>query len=244
VDLHKDLWDYDDMSDVSRRQRLHRHMHNEMQTLEIVAQNLADFPEAPWELRMELARQCWDESRHSAILYRRLREIGGRKGEFPVMNYEWGVTQMLDSLPARLAVQNRTFEGGEMDLLRQQAAMWSAAGDDETAALMDALLGDEVQHVRFANRWLKHMARENSRTLLHVATGVQFLQRVTTALAPEAGEVNAVGVNLTEFTHVEVMTNVDDRRLAEFTDREIADLLRKEGFGSLVTSPTETASAG
>lgn len=244
VDLHKDLWDYDDMSDISRRQRLHRHMHNEMQTLEIVAQNLADFPEAPWELRMELARQCWDESRHSAILYRRLREMGGRKGEFPVMNYEWGVTQMLDSLPARLAVQNRTFEGGEMDLLRQQAAMWSAAGDDETAALMDALLGDEVQHVRFANRWLKHMARENSRTLLQVATGVQFLQKVTTALAPEAGEVNAVGVNLTEFTHVEVMTNVDDRRLAEFTDREIADLLRKEGFGSLVTSPSETASAG
>lgn len=244
VDLHKDLCDYDDMSDISRRQRLHRHMHNEMQTLEIVAQNLADFPEAPWELRMELARQCWDESRHSAILYRRLRENGGRKGEFPVMNYEWGVTQMLDSLPARLAVQNRTFEGGEMDLLRQQAAMWSAAGDDETAALMDALLGDEVQHVRFANRWLKHMARENSRTLLQVATGVQFLQKVTTALAPEAGEVNAVGVSLTEFAHVEVMTNVDDRRLAEFTDREIADLLRKEGFGSLVTSSTETATAG
>lgn len=244
VDLHKDLWDFDDMSDISRRQRLHRHMHNEMQTLEIVAQNLADFPEAPWELRMELARQCWDESRHSAILYRRLREIGGRKGEFPVMNYEWGVTQMLNSLPERLAVQNRTFEGGEMDLLRQQAAMWSAAGDGETAALMDALLGDEVQHVRFANRWLKHMARENPRTLLQVATGVQFLQKVTTALAPEAGEVNAVGVNLTEFAHVEVITNVDDRRLAEFTDREIADLLRKEGFGSLVTSPTETAPAG
>ena len=97
VQLHKDLHDYDDMSDVSRRQRLHRHMHNEMQTLEIVAQGLADFPDAPWELRMQLARQCWDESRHSAILYRRLRAMGGRKGEFPVMNYEWGVTQLLDS---------------------------------------------------------------------------------------------------------------------------------------------------
>ena len=53
--------------------------------------------------------------------------------------------------------------------------------------------------------------------------------------------MNAVGVNLTEFTHVEVMTNIDDRRLAEFTEREIAELLRKEGFGSLVASPTESA---
>jgi uncharacterized ferritin-like protein (DUF455 family) len=237
VELHKDLHDYDDMSDVSRRQRLHRHMHNEMQTLEIVAQGLADFPDAPWELRMQLARQCWDESRHSAILYRRLREMGGRKGEFPVMNYEWGVTQLLNSLPARLAVQNRTFEGGEMDLLRQQHGMWSQAGDDQTASIMDALLADEVQHVRYANRWLKQMARENPRILLQVAAGVQLLQKITVGLAPEAGEVNAVGVNLTEFTHVEVITNVDDRRLAEFTDAEIAELLRKEGFGSLVASP-------
>jgi hypothetical protein len=241
VELHKDLHDYDDMSDISRRQRLHRHMHNEMQTLEIVAQSLADFPNAPWELRMQLARQCWDESRHSAILYRRLREMGGRKGEFPVMNYEWGVTQLLDSLAGRLAVQNRTFEGGEMDLLRQQNGMWSVAGDKQTADLMDALLADEVQHVRYANRWLKQMARENPRTLLQVASGIQVLQKITAALAPEPGEVNAVGVNLTEFTHVEVLTNVDDRKLAEFTDREIAELLRKEGFGSLVASSTPSA---
>jgi hypothetical protein len=48
-------------------------------------------------------------------------------------------------------------------------------------------------------------------------------------------------VNLTEFTHVEVITNVDDRKLAEFTDAELAELLRKEGFGSLVASTTKAA---
>src|SRR4051794_24728363 len=209
VQLHKDLYDYEGMSDVSRRQRLHRHMHNEMQTLEIVAQGLADFPDAPWELRLEMARQCWDETRHSAILYRRLRELGGHKGEFPIMNYEWGVTQMLDSLPARLAVQNRTFEGGEMDLLRQQHSMWTEADDEHTAALMDALLADEVHHVRYANRWLKRMASESPRILLQVAAGVHLLKKVTAALAPEPGEVNAVGVDLTAFVHPDVLANVD-----------------------------------
>jgi uncharacterized ferritin-like protein (DUF455 family) len=238
VQLHKDLHDYDDMSDVSRRQRIHRHMHNEMQTMEIAAQSIADFPDAPWELRMELARQCWDESRHTAILYRRLREIGGRKGEFPVMNYEWGVTQLLNSLPARLAVQNRTFEAGEMDLLRQQDRMWTEAGDPETAAIMDALLADEVQHVRFANRWLKRFARDNPRTLLQVAAGVQLLRQVTAGLAPASGEINAVGVDLTAFTHNDVMANVEDRRLAEFSPEEIDEVLRQEGFGSLVGRST------
>ena len=72
VQLHKELHDYDDMSETSRRQRLHRHMHNEMQNLEIAAQTLAEFPDAPWELRLQLARQCWDEARHTRLLYRRL----------------------------------------------------------------------------------------------------------------------------------------------------------------------------
>ena len=44
---------------------------------------------------------------------------------------------------------------------------------------MDALLADEVQHVRYANRWLKQMARENPRILLQVAAGVQLLQKIT-----------------------------------------------------------------
>jgi uncharacterized ferritin-like protein (DUF455 family) len=241
VQMHKDLHDYDDMSEVSRRQRLHRHMHNEMQTLEIAAQGLADFPDAPWELRLQSARQCWDETRHTRLLYRRLRELGGRKGEFPVMNYEWGVTQMLDSLAARLAVQNRTFEAGEMDLLRQQERMWNEAGDRETAALMDGLLADEVQHVRYANRWLKQMARDNPRTLFQVAAGIHLLRQVTKALAPQPGEVNAVGVNLTAFTHPDVFANVDDRRLADFSEPEIADLLRQEGFGSLASAPSAAA---
>lgn len=142
------LADYADMSDAARRQRLHKHMHNEMQSLEMAAQSLADFPDAPWELRMCLARQCWDESRHTRLLYRRLVEIGGRKGEFPVMNYEWSVTCMADSIWARLAIQNRTFEGGEIDLLRRLTHVWTDAGDTKTAELIEGILADEIQHVR------------------------------------------------------------------------------------------------
>jgi len=241
VHLHRDLHDYDDMSEVSMKNRLHRHMHNEMQTLEIVAQTLADFPEAPWELRMEMARQCWDETRHSTVLYRRMLAKGGRKGEFPIMNYEWGVVNMLDSLAARLAVQNRTFEGGEMDLLREQRAMWHAAGDEITSDLMDALLADEVQHVRYANRWLKRLAQENPRILFQVAAGILHLRKVTEGLAPLPGETNVVGVDLTAFSRQEVFANLEDRRLAEFTEAELAELLRQEGFGSIVTQPSGTA---
>src|SRR5947209_4848067 len=76
VHIHADLCDYADMSDQARRGRLHKHMHNEMQSLEIAAQALVDFPDAPWGLRLDLARQCWDETRHTRLLHRRLLAVG------------------------------------------------------------------------------------------------------------------------------------------------------------------------
>jgi uncharacterized ferritin-like protein (DUF455 family) len=234
VHLHQEMQDYGDMTDVSRRQRLHQHMHNEMQSLEIAAQCLVDFPDTAWELRMELARQCWDETRHTEMLHRRLVELGGCKGDFPVMNYEWGVTCMMDTLVARLALQNRTFEGGEIDLLRELAGMWRAAGDEQTAELLSSILVDEIQHVRFANQWLKRLAREEPRTLLTIARAIHFLRGVTAALAPQDGDVNAAGVDLSGYTHLGVLANVEDRRHADFSEDEIAELLRKEGFAGLV----------
>jgi uncharacterized ferritin-like protein (DUF455 family) len=223
-----ELADYADMSDVARRQRLHKHMHNEMQSLEMAAQSLADFPDAPWELRMSLARQCWDETRHTRLLYRRLVELGGRKGEFPVMNYEWSVTCMADSIWARLAIQNRTFEGGEIDLLRRLARMWGDAGDAVTAELLEGILTDEIQHVRFCNAWFKRMAKQDPAVMWQIASAVSFVRRVTSAFQPAPGEVNAVGVDLTGFEHVEVLANIDDRRLAGFSEGEIAEILRQE----------------
>jgi len=228
VQNQSEMHDYADMSDIARRQRLHRHMHNEMQNLEIVAQSIVDFPEMAWELRMEMARQCWDEVRHTQLCYRRLQEVGGRKGEFPVMNWEWGVVCMMDSLAARLSVQNRTFEGGEMDLLRQLSQVWKEAGDETTGELLDGMLADEVQHVRFANIWFKRMAKEDPRVLLKVAEGVAYLKKVAEAIAPEQGETNAVGVSLTDWAHIETYANVEDRRLAGFTEREIEQILTQE----------------
>jgi uncharacterized ferritin-like protein (DUF455 family) len=233
VHLPKDMLEYGDDSEASIRERLHRHMNTELQTLEIASSTLVDFPEAPWELRMEIARQCWDEARHVALLYRRLTEMGGRKGEFPIMNYDWSVSCMTETLPARLTLQNRTLEGGEMDLLRQLMLRWRQQGDDDTAAIMEAILADEIQHVRFANQWLRRWGKENPRSLLQALVAMRFLKQVTEACAPRPGDVNALGVDLVAYNHLEVSPSVEDRRLAEFSDQEIAELLRQEGLGSI-----------
>ena len=212
----------------SRRERLHRHMNNETGAIEIAAQCLVDFPDAPWELRMQLARQCYDESRHVAALYRRLLELGGRKGEFPISNYEWGVTCMQDSLAGRLAIQNRTFEAGLMDLLGNLRKMWVNAGDETTAEVLDNILVDEIGHVRFANQWIRRMAQADRRVLLKVAASVRFLAMSDQAHMPAHVEAG------TEYKANLGGVNIEDRKHAEFTDEEIETYLQQEGLGSVV----------
>lgn len=221
-------------SDEAKRERIHRHMNNETGAMEIAAQCLADFPDAPWELRMQLARQTYDESRHVAALQRRLTEMGGKKGDYPVSNFEWSVTLMCDTLAARLAIQNRTFEAGQMDLLGNLSRRWRLEGNDEkTADLQEQILADEVNHVRFANQWIKRMTQEDGRLLLKVAMAIRFLSSVTAALAPRPGEKNLNGMalgNAKPAPHV----NIEQRREADFSEDEIQEILRQAGFRSIV----------
>src|SRR6185436_16725465 len=166
---------YAAMSDVARREMIHRHMTNEITSLDIAADCLAEFPDAPWDLRMELARQCWDESRHVRALHRRLCELGGFKGEFPIGTLEWNVTCAVDNLAGRLAIQNRTLEAGAIDIVGALHRAFRATGDDATADMLEAINTDELQHVRFANVWIKKFAEQDRRVLMKMASAIRFL---------------------------------------------------------------------
>jgi hypothetical protein len=233
VDTDAEMAAWPGFSPESKRERLHRHMNNETGSLEIAAQCLVDFPDAPWELRMQLARQVWDESRHVEALYRRLKELGGYKGEFPVANFEWTVTCSLDSMVGRLTLQNRTFEAGTMDLMATLPGKWREAGDAETADLLDAIAADEIQHVRFANQWIRRLTAENKRLLFKVAHAVRFLAEVNAAFAPPPGAVDAAGQAMEHVGKVAPI-NIADREAAEFSEVEIAEILKQAGFSALV----------
>ena len=220
-------------SEVVRREKLHRHMNNETGAMEIAAQCLADFPDAPWELRMQLARQTSDESRHVSSLYRRLKELGGYKGEFPVGNFEWCVTNLCDTLAARLAIQNRTFEAGQMDLLGTLRNTWRAVGDETTAEVLEHILADEVNHVRFANQWIKRMIHEDRRLLLKVAMAMRLLAEAQVATSVAESEGSAPNGKAKEEKHLGLSVNVEDRRHADFSEAEIDEILRQSGMGSI-----------
>jgi uncharacterized ferritin-like protein (DUF455 family) len=214
VHLHSDLDKADGVDPESLRKKMHREYNQEVQTLEIAALCLTDFPDAPWQLRLELARQCWDEARHAALYYRRLCELGGRKGQCAIANLDWSVVAALDSLPARLAIQHRTFEAGSLDLEAQGIPMFRETGDDATADIIEAVENDEISHVRFANEWLRRLTETDPRAVLEVAAGVNWLRGVVVATGGDPLK--------------EVATSAESRELAGFSRADVAEVSRLE----------------
>jgi uncharacterized ferritin-like protein (DUF455 family) len=136
---------------------LHRQMNEEVNGLEIAARNLVDFPDADWELRLAIARQCWDEARHIVMFRRCYERRGGTVGQYPVLNFQYRITTRLGSLVGRLAVQNRSFEAAGIDAIQDGIREARAAGSEDLVELLDTQLADEVQHVRYANEWVKRL---------------------------------------------------------------------------------------
>ena len=187
---------------------LHRQMNEEVNGLEIAARNLVDFPEADWELRLAIARQCWDEARH-IVMFRRCYEArGGRVGEYPVLNFQYRITTRLPSLVGRLAVQNRSFEAAGIDAIQDGIREARAAGSADMVELLDTQLADEVQHVRYANDWVKRLVEEGG-------AGATFQVVRSVSQANEAMRVVAGGA-LTSYPVAE-----DVRREAGFEPGEI-----------------------
>jgi hypothetical protein len=116
-------------------------------------------------------------------------------------------------------------------------------GDSATADVLDGILADEVQHVRFANRWIKKMVSEDRRVLMRVAQAVRFLSEANSRLVPREGERGGGGKVFDAAEKRVPAVNVADRRLAEFTDEEVREILRQAGFRSIIPQPGGEAPA-
>lgn len=155
---------------------LHRQMNEEVDALECSARSICDFPDAPWEIRLFLARQCADEARHALMFRALFLRRGGTLGEFPVMNFQYRIICGIDSLPARLAVQNRTFEAEGIDAIEFGMADARERGDEDLLQLFEGQFADEIQHVRIANEFIHQAVRQEPRIAMQIAAALSGAQ--------------------------------------------------------------------
>ena len=74
------------LDEEALRARLHTIYTGELQAMEAAGRTLFDFPEAPWEFQLEMARQVWDESRHTEIFSRLVEYMGATPGDYVALH--------------------------------------------------------------------------------------------------------------------------------------------------------------
>jgi len=166
---------------------LHRQMNEEVDSLESSARNLGDFPDADWDVRLCLARQCADEVRHAHMFRRLFEKRGGKVGQYPVLNFQYRIITQFDSLAARLAIQNRSFEAGGLDAITAGISQAQAQGDVELAELYEAQIADEISHVRFANEWIRKLSEKDPGNLLRIAQAMKIASMAFVAVMGKEG---------------------------------------------------------
>jgi uncharacterized ferritin-like protein (DUF455 family) len=170
----------------------HRQMNEEVDSLECSAANLRDFPEADWDLRLALARQCADEARHAAMFRRMFENRGGQIGQYPVLNFQYRIVAKIRSLVGRLAIQNRSFEAGGLDAIASGIEQARQDGDDDLVELFASQQADEIAHVRFANEAINAATRQNPRNVMEIGIA---LAGASKAFHQVMGSEGTEGVN-------------------------------------------------
>jgi hypothetical protein len=135
----------------------HGLMDAELCAAELMARNMHEHPEMPWDFHVDMARQCWDEIRHAEVHDRLMAtELGCHWGDYPVGFSYFKSIYALDLL-GRLALFNSTSEQQAMWRHSHRRKVLLEQGQEAVARVFDYLLADEVPHVHNGVRWGSHL---------------------------------------------------------------------------------------
>ena len=127
------------------RSRLHGIYTGELQAMEAAGRTLFDFPDAPWEFQLDMARQVWDEARHSEIFQRLVEYMGGHPGDYVETEILWRCTQAMDPA-ARVAGIDRRYRGPRVRRLRSAHSDRAAQRRRSDRALSRLRARREITH--------------------------------------------------------------------------------------------------
>ena len=162
--------DRPDASDAARA-LMHGIFVGEIQALEGAGRTCWDFPtaavndtsadHAPFELKLDMARQCWDEARHVEISVKLAAWMGSQIGQYAENTVLFEAACSHDPV-LRLAGVNRALEGLAIDVFTTMKEFGDLAGDPFLEFCEDWMLADEVTHVKMGSDWLRRLTDKDA----------------------------------------------------------------------------------
>jgi hypothetical protein len=145
------------------RHKFHQLLYGEVETTDRMGKMLAEFPELPWAMRVDLAHQMWDEARHIEIVAKAVEEeLGGELGYGPWSLVWWWMQNDGDPF-RRITVTNCWAEKNLMNTLRTWREEAAKRSYTRIAELCDYLQADELTHVKLATDWVRRLTDDAKR---------------------------------------------------------------------------------
>ena len=144
------------------RSLMHGIFTGEIQALEGAGRTCWDFElgtgerQVPFALKLDMARQCWDEARHVEISVKLGEWMGTEIGEFAESTILYEAACNDDPI-LRLTGVNRALEGLAIDIFNTMREFGQATGDPVLEFCEDWMLADEVTHVKMGSDWLRRL---------------------------------------------------------------------------------------
>jgi uncharacterized ferritin-like protein (DUF455 family) len=138
----------------------------EVQALEGAGRTCWDFEtgdgadDTPFALKLDMARQCWDEARHCEISVKLSDWMGTELGEFSESTFLYEAACNPDPV-LRLTGVNRALEGLAIDVFNTMKEFGDIAGDPVLEFCEDWMLADEVTHVKMGSDWLRRLTEKD-----------------------------------------------------------------------------------
>jgi uncharacterized ferritin-like protein (DUF455 family) len=148
------------------RALMHSIFVGEIQALEGAGRTCWDFDtgpgrdEAPFILKLDMARQCWDEARHVEISVKLAEHMGSFIGEFGEQTMLYEAACNADPV-LRLSGVNRALEGLAIDVFKTMRDVGDSFGDPVLSFCEDWMLADEVTHVKMGSDWLRRLTADD-----------------------------------------------------------------------------------
>ena len=152
-----------DASDAARS-LMHGIFVGEIQALEGAGRTCHDFETGtpnsidtvPFALKLDMARQAWDEARHVEISVKLSEWMGTEIGQYAENTVLFEAACSTDPV-LRLAGVNRALEGLAIDVFTTMKEFGDIAGDPYLEFCEDWMLADEVTHVKMGSDWLRRI---------------------------------------------------------------------------------------
>ena len=201
------------------RSLMHGIFVGEIQALEGAGRTCFDYDtgdgrdEVPFALKLDMARQCWDEARHVEISVKLTEHMGTEIGEFSEQTMLFQAACNADPV-LRLTGVNRALEGLAIDVFNTMRDFGDQSSDPVLYFCEDWMLADEVTHVKMGSDWLRRITAadpERQKNALEFQKAVDKLF----SFGGFRGEEDENPIHLARTF----------RSLAGFSDDEIAELV-------------------